>query len=218
MPVCRNVTWGCAARPLTVCQARSGVLASRSYPVGVPITIRIAGVGGYDVTVSPPEATWWQSQSPMMPREIFDRLTHLGCRNADVIAALNAADGNWRAHAQTTQQVQLLTNRLTSAQSLLYGTLAGCGSLGVACTYLGYGAVAWGVFAIGVPLTVALLVRYLRILGALRAAGGGPRFLPPGGLKGYSRRRIVIFFAGWIVLILFGLGYFYLRLELTVSH
>lgn len=116
------------------------------------------------------------------------------------------------------EEIRLLTSRLSSAQSVLYGTLIVWSVLVIGLSYTPYRLIGWAVILIGIAVAVVLVVRYLRILSALRAVGGGPRWRPAGGLRAYPLRARVIFVAGWVMLILIGLGYLYLRLRLTVFH
>ena len=60
----------------------------------MPITIHSAG-DRYQVSVSPPEGQFWQSNVPLTPQEIFDKLIDLGCHTTDISDALYAADPLW---------------------------------------------------------------------------------------------------------------------------
>lgn len=61
----------------------------------MPITITRHGEGRYQVAVSPPEGTYWRSQSPIAAREILEKLSRLGCHSTDITDALYAADPSW---------------------------------------------------------------------------------------------------------------------------
>jgi hypothetical protein len=122
------------------------------------------------------------------------------------------------ADGSDPEAIRRLTDRLNSAWWRLYGTIGVFAVVSVGLSYAGYRLPAVAVALAAIPVVTVLLIRYLKILSALRIAGGGPRWRPVGGLTAYPMRVRVVFIAGWVVLLAIGLGYFYLRLRLTVFH
>jgi hypothetical protein len=60
------------------------------------VAIDIRAVGDrYEVAVSPPHASTWQSPMPLTATQVLEQLSALGCHSTDITDALYAADPSW---------------------------------------------------------------------------------------------------------------------------
>jgi hypothetical protein len=86
-------------------------------------------------------------------------------------------------NAQTTSvglspdQLQALSSQVDSAQTHVYVALGAMALVGVISVYAGHHQGGLVAFVIGLPIVVALLIRYLKIMAALNRAGGASRRL-----------------------------------------